>query len=387
MTVILEELAGEAGQDEVILFICYFFGLNDFNSIFLNYKKNHCLLYADARYCRPIMTDGTVNKSFIENNEDSKNIPKNTCKNKFENTPENTTDPRTEENFDDVFVTIGQIGWYQIIWILCVLLALFGEGISLISPVFEEATPYFHCNVTDASLLPTTTDSCGKEIIESCYEYETEGQPESLPVPCTNGYYYNYTNGKTTTATEFNLVCDREVYNTITGTMWYIGQTIGSISFGAIADNYGRKPAILSGTVGYIFFGSIAAFCPNWWSFAISKSLSGVFMRWGSLAGIMYASEIIGVKYRAIVQCFWYVSYSTLIGSLSLYGGFQDQVFAFFTMGVWKSPKNITLFVKFFIKNNYNNYKNNYNPNLTILRHFHTCSKSPKNFTKLKTSS
>ena len=29
----------------------------------------------------------------------------------------------------------------------------------------------------------------------------------------------------------------------------------------------------------------------------------------------------------------------------------------------------------------------NYHPNLTILRHFHTCSKSPKNFTKLKTSS
>jgi len=39
----------------------------------------------------------------------------------------------------------------------------------------------------------------------------------------------------------------------------------------------------------------------------------------------------------------------TKVTSVKSTGGFQDEVFAFFTMRVWKSPKNITLFVKFFI--------------------------------------
>ena len=222
------------------------------------------------------------------------------------------------DNFDEVFDIIGQIGWYQILWIFCALLALFGEGISLISPVFEESTPEFHCNVSDYSLIPVEVDSCGNEIINSCQEIIGNST-----VNCQNGYFYNYTNGKTTTATEFDLVCDREIYNTITGTLWYVGQTIGSISFGLVADNFGRKPAILSGTVGYLIFGTCSAFSPNWWLFAIFKSFSGVFMRWGSLAGIMYASEIVGVKYRAVVQCFWYCSYSALIGSLSIFAYFS----------------------------------------------------------------
>merc|ERR1712046_387202 len=37
----------------------------------------------------------------------------------------------------------------------------------------------------------------------------------------------------------------------------------------------------------------------------------------------MYASEIVGVKYRAVVQCFWYCSYSALIGSLSIFAYFS----------------------------------------------------------------
>jgi len=41
--------------------------------------------------------------------------------------------------------------------------------------------------------------------------------------------------------------------------------------------------------------------------------------------------------------------FDVFVKILAEMGGFQDEVFAFFTMGVWKSPKNITLFVKFFI--------------------------------------
>jgi len=106
--------------------------------------------------------------------------------------------------------------------------------------------------------------------------------------------------------------------------LWYVGQTIGSLSFGTVSDNFGRKPAILGGSVGYLLFGVTAALSPNWWVFAILKTLSGIFMRWASLAGIMYISEVVGVKYRTVLTCLWYIWYSVLIGLLSAYAYLSD---------------------------------------------------------------
>ena len=53
---------------------------------------------------------------------------------------------------------------------------------------------------------------------------------------------------------------------------------------------------------------------------------------------------LIRIQPKTLIYLIWSYKNQTING-----GGVSDEVFTFFTMEVWKSPKNITLFVKFFI--------------------------------------
>ena len=66
---------------------------------------------------------------------------------------------------------------------------------------------------------------------------------------------YNFT----TVATEFELICDKSSINTLITSGYFLGFFLGSLCGGLIADNYGRKVALLIGLFGNLVSSVLAS--------------------------------------------------------------------------------------------------------------------------------
>ncbi|KTF92113.1 hypothetical protein cypCar_00008376 [Cyprinus carpio] len=64
------------------------------------------------------------------------------------------------------------------------------------------------------------------------------GNRSNVSVPCQHGWVYDRSQFTSTTATEWDLVCDNKKLNQALATFFFIGVTIGAIMFGQLADKY-----------------------------------------------------------------------------------------------------------------------------------------------------
>lgn len=75
---------------------------------------------------------------------------------------------------------------------------------------------------------------------------------------------------------QFNWVCDRAYLSAVGQSAYYIGAVVGTITFGVIADRFGRMPAVMLTTLSGGFGDFLSSFTNNVTTYTISRFVSGL---------------------------------------------------------------------------------------------------------------
>ncbi|XP_070966240.1 solute carrier family 22 member 7a [Oncorhynchus clarkii lewisi] len=120
----------------------------------------------------------------------------------------------------------------------------------------------------------------------------------SMSVPCQDGWVYDHSQFTSTTATQWDLVCDSKKLNQAVATFFFIGVTIGAVIFGYLSDKFGRKPMILVSFVASAVFGTMSAFSVSFVMFAVTRTLCGVALTGMTITTLALSIEWTDIKHR-----------------------------------------------------------------------------------------
>eukprot|EP00106_Octopus_bimaculoides_P002413 XP_014769855.1 PREDICTED: organic cation transporter protein-like isoform X2 [Octopus bimaculoides] len=168
-----------------------------------------------------------------------------------EDNEEETVNERTELlGNKDILTKIGGFGRYQLKELLILSPLLVGNGISTLLFVFVLYVPNFRCAIpgwkNDTFQIHSAVQS---EYVEHyipknnphCMVYKWNNSELSVlenpfeEVPC-NSWVYDESSVPGTAATEMNLVCSREVFQSLVNMLFMGGTFVGSLFFGVISD-------------------------------------------------------------------------------------------------------------------------------------------------------
>nr|XP_016846305.1 PREDICTED: solute carrier family 22 member 7-like [Anolis carolinensis] len=115
---------------------------------------------------------------------------------------------------------------------------------------------------------------------------------------CQHGWVYDSGQYASTTATEWDLVCEKKGLNQAIATFFFMGVTLGSVFFGYTSDRFGRRTMLLVSSFITVFFGGMSAFSVSYWMFVILRTISGVGLTGMSIISLILAVEWTDIKHR-----------------------------------------------------------------------------------------
>eukprot|EP00057_Strongylocentrotus_purpuratus_P006088 XP_011660562.1 PREDICTED: organic cation transporter protein [Strongylocentrotus purpuratus] len=234
--------------------------------------------------------------------------------------------------FDDILKTVGEFGRYQRRLYIIVIILKFSVSWASLVVVFLNASVDHWCASPEwtpgceqyglseeacelaqkEGSIPSNYTSDGELEYAQCEKYNVSGvgfwpgidpaNYSSGTMSCDSGWVYDDSQYKTTTVTDFDLVCGKDGLTQVSQSIFYGGFLAGSIFFGILSDIIGRWWCLLIANVISLVSGTALAFSPNWWFFATMR----FFMGFGNIAFnlILYVigTEFIGPSKRNLVM-------------------------------------------------------------------------------------
>uniref|UniRef100_A0A673YNB4 Solute carrier family 22 member 3 n=1 Tax=Salmo trutta TaxID=8032 RepID=A0A673YNB4_SALTR len=252
--------------------------------------------------------------------------------------------------FDEILEEAGNFGRCQkrIFALLCMVSLPF-SGV-YVGIVFQGFTPEHWCRDSGVSQI---RQSCGWNLMDTrkitvplvntsgvlvhsqCEQYDLDwnntgltcDNPESdltdahrskAPMTsCKEGWEYDY-EGRQSFVTEFNLVCnDAWVVDMYQATL-NVGFLVGSITFGYLADRFGRKTSFLMSNLLNGVAGILVAVAPNYISMLVFRTIFGFAVKGGWMSVYVLITELVGVEYRRMVGVLLQMFFSVGILILTL---------------------------------------------------------------------
>jgi len=170
-----------------------------------------------------------------------------------------------------------------------------GERVNWTSPEIigdQNEKKIDHCKVLDVDYSETLEQPL---ILATIAERE-----QSATRPCKR-WDYDRTTWPETVVSQFNLVCDKEYWRSLSQSLYMLGIMIGSFGSGILSDMYGRKKLTLIGATGQLIFGIAVAFSPSIEVFTVLRMCVAVCSISMFTCGYVYCMEIIGGKWGTYV--------------------------------------------------------------------------------------
>ena len=131
-----------------------------------------------------------------------------------------------------------------------------------------------------------------------------------------------------TIRSEFSLVCERDYLTGLAQTLYFVGMVLGVITFGVLADYFGRKKVLVPIMLGVSLTGIITSVMPNFETFVIGRVLNACLAIAVFETYFTYMLEFVGGKWTTIVgigaQYIWVLGWLTLAGLAYLFRDWRD---------------------------------------------------------------
>ncbi|CAM1308476.1 Uncharacterised protein g4866 [Pycnogonum litorale] len=238
------------------------------------------------------------------------------------------------EDFDEILVKTSQFGKYQKIqiYVVCLFLSIPGPIALFIQP-FITSTPDHWCNVPELRDLNITTEEIKNISIpyenvgsvmkrSNCKMYDIDYRKISLkdvnftvdrsswPVTdCKHGWKYDTSVYESTIVTQWDLVCDKDLYPTVINSIAGIGLMLGVMILGYVSDRFGRKKAYFICLVIHIVAGIGEGLAPDMYTFTFFRFVVLISVQAFNLLFVITV-ELVGPKYRGAISmiiCVFYV--------------------------------------------------------------------------------
>ncbi|KAK3098125.1 hypothetical protein FSP39_016360 [Pinctada imbricata] len=244
-------------------------------------------------------------------------------------------DKKSIKSMDDLFEYIGNFGTYQKRFYFLVILPAGICAMPTLSTVFMLADRLKRCKIPslpndtyasqgswhDALInrnIPLSSDS--NKTYDDCNMLmysNTTGNMTSSTSSCSS-WVYDDSVFQNTMPSEFDIVCDKVVYQSTASMVYMSGMFLGTLLFGSIGDIFGRKPALclaittqFSANVGIIF-------APNYITFVVLRFFAGVgnvgVFAQAFIAGIEYVGKPKRVLAGSVIEVYWCAGELVLAG-------------------------------------------------------------------------
>jgi len=244
--------------------------------------------------------------------------------------------------YDEILETVGEFGRWQKLLFLLMCIPSAASAMAVFMYSFIAFTPDHRCAIDSCNdhlyqssfINWTTPHKDGKWSSCSVYQYDTDSKtcpPESLnagkKMSCPNGWVYNNSLFPSTATEEMDMVCQSEWQNSFSQSMYMLGMLLGSFIFGLLADKYGRKPALMLGSVCLALSGSLSALLPaSFPLFATLRLFSGMGHVGTFIMAFTLSVEYVGATSRLFTGCLIEVPFAIgglIVGFLS-WGGLRN---------------------------------------------------------------
>ncbi|CAG9763144.1 unnamed protein product [Ceutorhynchus assimilis] len=224
-------------------------------------------------------------------------------------------DFRTTMGFDDVIPLLGDFGKYQkrIYFLLC--LPAITSAFHKLGNVFLLAEPQYRCRRPDESV--DSVYNLSNAEMEKWYPFDVLHQRFSsclirsgnATAKCAD-FIFSHQDYGHTTVIEWNLTCEKAYLIATCNSMFMVGVMLGSIIFGETSDRWGRKVTFLIASILQVVFGILAAYAPEFWTFAISRMIVGAAASGVFLVAYVMGLEMVGPSKRLVAGTVIFIFFS-----------------------------------------------------------------------------
>ncbi|XP_022799698.1 solute carrier family 22 member 5-like [Stylophora pistillata] len=110
----------------------------------------------------------------------------------------------------------------------------------------------------------------------------------------------------TSVITQFDLVCDKAIYGTVSSSLLFLGSLMGSTIISTLSDKFGRRVIIFTSGFVVALFSLLSAFPNSYWLFTLFRFIVGFFLS-GGVSIFILISEFVGAQHRAMMgTSLWY---------------------------------------------------------------------------------
>uniref|UniRef100_A0A0K0E584 MFS domain-containing protein n=1 Tax=Strongyloides stercoralis TaxID=6248 RepID=A0A0K0E584_STRER len=217
--------------------------------------------------------------------------------------------------FDDLLFThLGEFGKYQGIQFVLVCLPTMFTAMHSLSWTFTAPDINHRCRLpseldnanyftnNNISKLIPYDDSCDSiNDSKNCF-YKKCTYNNTLS--CPHGYIYYLPNNLYTAINRWDIVCERSIWKATIQSSYYIGQMLGSIIFGILGDQIGRKKVFMIAIVLQIVAGLIMPIAPHWLIYAFLRIITGFAHPGIFVIAVIIGMELVGPSKRKISSVF-----------------------------------------------------------------------------------